>query len=58
MRPRLAGDETGWWAPVWAHVEFARINIEPTILRKKIADLRQVEAFHSGREVQSDPACH
>jgi hypothetical protein len=28
----------------WAHFEFARINIEPTILRKKIEDFRQAGA--------------
>jgi hypothetical protein len=31
----------------WAHFEFARINIAPTILRKKIEDLRVVGAFVS-----------
>jgi hypothetical protein len=25
----------------WAHFEFTRINIEPTILRKKIEDARE-----------------
>ena len=30
-----------WW---WAHFEFTRINIEPTILRKKIKDLREAGA--------------
>jgi len=29
----------------WAHFEFTRINIEPTILRKKIEELRTVGAF-------------
>ena len=29
----------------WAHFEFTRMNIEPTILRKKIEDLRQLGAF-------------
>ncbi len=29
----------------WAHFEFTRINIEPTILCKKIEDLRQLGAF-------------
>ena len=33
----------------WAHFEFTRINITPTILLKKIEDLRQLGAFHSGR---------
>jgi hypothetical protein len=28
----------------WAHFEFTRINIEPTILRKKIEDLREADA--------------
>jgi hypothetical protein len=28
----------------WAHYEFTRMNIEPTILRKKIEDLREVSA--------------
>jgi hypothetical protein len=36
----LSGGRT-WWA----HFEFTRINIEPTILRKKIEDLRQLGAF-------------
>jgi hypothetical protein len=26
----------------WAHFEFTRINIEPTILLKKIEDLREI----------------
>ena len=29
----------------WAHFEFTRINIAPTILRKKIEDLREARAF-------------
>jgi len=37
---RLSGGRT-WWA----HFEFTRINIEPTILRKKIEDLHQLAAF-------------
>ena len=28
----------------WAQFEFTRINIDPTILRKKIEDLREVGA--------------
>jgi hypothetical protein len=28
----------------WAHFEFTRINIEPTILRKEIEDLREAGA--------------
>jgi hypothetical protein len=36
---RLSGGRT-WWA----HFEFTRINIEPTILRKKIEDAREVSA--------------
>jgi hypothetical protein len=36
---RLGGGRT-WWA----HLQFTRINIEPTILRKKIEDLRDVGA--------------
>jgi hypothetical protein len=35
-RPYPAGGGRTWWA----HLEFTRINIEPTILRKKIEDLR------------------
>ena len=31
----------------WAHLEFTRINITPTILRKKIEDLREVGASKS-----------
>jgi len=31
----------------WAHLEFTRINITPTILRKKIEDMRETGAFHS-----------
>jgi len=46
----LRGSQRGW-----AHFAFTRINLEPTIVRKKIEDLRQLGAFHSGREVQSDP---
>ena len=29
----------------WAHFEFTRLNITPTILPKKIEDLRQLGAF-------------
>jgi len=29
----------------WAHIEFTHINATPTILRKKIEDLRQLGAF-------------
>jgi hypothetical protein len=29
----------------WAHFEFTRINTTPTILCKKIEDLRQLGAF-------------
>jgi hypothetical protein len=29
----------------WAHFEFTRINIEPTILRKKIEDLMNVKGI-------------
>jgi len=29
----------------WAHFESIRINIMPTIVRKKIEDLRQLDAF-------------
>ena len=34
-----------WWAHLVAHFEFTRINIESTIFRKQIEDLR--EARHS-----------
>ena len=37
---RLSGGRT-WWA----HVEFTRINIEPTILRKTIEELCVLGAF-------------
>jgi hypothetical protein len=36
----LAKDST-WWA----HFEFTRINIEPTILRKKIEDVREAHEY-------------
>jgi hypothetical protein len=36
---RLSGGRT-WWA----HFEFTRINIEPTILHKKIEDVRELDA--------------
>jgi hypothetical protein len=29
----------------WAHFEFTRINIAPTILRKKIEELRMLSSF-------------
>jgi hypothetical protein len=38
--PVLCGGRT-WWA----HVEFTRMNIEPTILRKKIEDVRHLGAL-------------
>jgi hypothetical protein len=34
----------GYESEGWAHFAFTRINIEPTILRKKIEDLREVGA--------------
>jgi hypothetical protein len=37
----------------WAHFEFTRINIEPTIPRKKIEDLREVGAPRSVRRVRA-----
>jgi hypothetical protein len=30
----------------WAHVEFTRINIAPTILGKKIEDVREADTGH------------
>ena len=36
----LPGGGRSWWA----HIEFTRINIEPAILRKKIEDVREVDA--------------
>ena len=47
----LSGGRT-WWA----HFEFARINIAPTILRKKMEDLREAGAPKrsvNAEEVQS-----
>jgi hypothetical protein len=37
LHPTLSGGRT-WWA----HFEFTRINIEPTILRKKIEELMNI----------------
>ena len=31
----------------WAHFEFTRINIAPTILRKKFEDMREARASRS-----------
>ena len=39
----------------WAHFEFTRINMTPTILCKKIEDLRQLGAFHSHLVAQCLP---
>jgi hypothetical protein len=39
-QPAFSGGPT-WWA----HFEFTRINITPTILRKKIEDAREVSAI-------------
>jgi hypothetical protein len=36
---RLSGGRT-WWA----HLKFTRMNITPTILRKKIEDVREADA--------------
>jgi hypothetical protein len=33
------------WRTSWAHLEFTRINIPPTVLPKKTEDLRQVGAL-------------
>jgi hypothetical protein len=50
--PNRPGGGRTWWA----HFEFTRINIEPTILPKKFEDLRRLGAFHSvGPEVRTDP---
>ena len=40
-----------WWAHWWAHFEFTRINIELTILYKKIEDVREV-----GRDIANASA--
>jgi hypothetical protein len=37
---RLGGGRT-WWA----HLEFTRINIKPTIRKKELEDLRTLGAF-------------
>ena len=37
----------------WAHLEFSRINNEPTILRKKIEDLRVLRALSSLGDARS-----
>jgi hypothetical protein len=42
----LRGDESEGWA----HFEFTRINIEPTILRKKIEDVREAGASKANRQ--------
>src|SRR5690349_16327231 len=39
---------TGQW---WAHFAFTRINITPTILRKKIEDVREAGEFDVDREL-------
>ena len=39
-----------WW---WAHLAFTRINIAPTILRKKIEDLREARAVDVDRDLGS-----
>jgi hypothetical protein len=36
----------------WAHFEFTRINIEPTILRKKIEDLHEAGASVAGERLR------
>jgi hypothetical protein len=42
--PQMGLDGGRTW---WAHFAFTRINIEPTILRKKIEDLRDPRASTS-----------
>jgi hypothetical protein len=44
LKSRLSGGRS-----CWAHFEFTRINIEPTILRKKIEDLREARTFDVNR---------
>ena len=44
-RPPVPSGGRTWWA----HFEFTRINIEPTILPKKIEDVREVGASKSIR---------
>ena len=34
----------------WAHFEFTRMNIGPTILRKKIEDLREASGYRRPNE--------
>ena len=47
IRPSVTGTAPGGGRTWWAHVEFTRINIELTILLKKIEDLREVGALTS-----------
>jgi hypothetical protein len=44
-RPLTASRLRQWWAPLVGHFKYTRINIEPTIRRKEIADWRIVRAF-------------
>jgi len=42
LAPDPAASALGGGRTWWAHFEFTRINIEPTILRKKIEELMNV----------------
>jgi hypothetical protein len=44
----LSGPSAG--RPWWAHFEFSRINIEPTILRKKFEDVRGASGYRRPSE--------
>jgi hypothetical protein len=47
MADACASESSNGGRTWWAHFEFTRINIEPTILRKKIEDLREAGAATS-----------
>jgi len=47
LKELMAADGVSRGRAWWAHFEFTRINIEPTILRKKIEDLREARASMS-----------
>jgi len=42
----------GYESEGWAHFEFTRINITPTILRKKFEDLHEANASIAGERLR------
>ena len=54
-RPRSSVSGLSGGRTWWAHFEFTRMNIGPTILRKKIEDDSDARAFVGRRNEEGEP---